>query len=592
MLIMVLAVLLILALAFYQSIQGLFSAMILAILALLCALLALNYYEPLAEWLLTKWRSGYVYGISLLGLYVVLLLGLRELFDRLVPGNVVLGLWTGRVGGFLVGLVSGTIMVGMILLVVQLLPLPARFLGYQPYDQQLVDAGAGPAGWAGNFTLSLARGLSGGSLSAIGAREPTLGTVHPDLLRESHALRNRPAGTRMDAQPGNIDVVSAQVVPEPKGKQRDQYTPQEALYARIHELSPQNPLLVSTTTKLLVVRVNVSDAARDDKAGQFVLPATHFRLVARDAEGQTFDAWPIGYLTYSGSWRVNTSADKNAANVADLVVTRPWSEQAGPKTLVVDWLYRLRVKDQPEYVAFRQSARAEVMNVTEGLPSNTDKTVALGVKSVTPTVEFLPVRGAGVVHPASMEIRNRQVPSDLMLRPESPENPGPAFRKLVLADGAIKAVEIAGRREDLQKGTGTARVFSDFSTNGNQVVVKLKLAFDAKLNDSPTAKKLLAQMKPQLKTDAQSPAAWHRGAWLVYTVSGSKFGYMYYDVDRKPGVLEPEFLSLLAANAGSVIEAGLIFTVPTSKDGNIVSLDLGLGPMYEFLPTHPLATQN
>ena len=47
MVLIILAALLILGIAFYQTVQGCFGAMIMAILTVLCAAVAFNYYEPL-----------------------------------------------------------------------------------------------------------------------------------------------------------------------------------------------------------------------------------------------------------------------------------------------------------------------------------------------------------------------------------------------------------------------------------------------------------------------------------------------------------------------------------------------------------------
>ena len=49
MILIVITALFVLGIALFQAVQGLFSALIMSILTILCAVLAFNFYEPLAE---------------------------------------------------------------------------------------------------------------------------------------------------------------------------------------------------------------------------------------------------------------------------------------------------------------------------------------------------------------------------------------------------------------------------------------------------------------------------------------------------------------------------------------------------------------
>ena len=92
MVLIILVSLLVLGIAFYQIIQGLFSAMIMTILTVLAAAIAFNFYEPLGDLLVGR-LGAYAHPAALLALFVIPLFVLRELFDRVIRGNVVMGMF-------------------------------------------------------------------------------------------------------------------------------------------------------------------------------------------------------------------------------------------------------------------------------------------------------------------------------------------------------------------------------------------------------------------------------------------------------------------------------------------------------------------
>jgi len=185
----------ILAIAFYQAIHGTFSSLIMAILTVLCAIAALNFYEPLATALNDR-LGAYAPSISLLALFAIPLLVLRTLFDRVIRGNVLLGLWPDRVGGGVFGLITATVLMGMFVLIVMMLPMPGSFLAYRPYDASLEVEHGGGARKSANFVLALARQFSAGALAPVNrpAGGETFGDAHDDLYLESFCFRNGPSG--------------------------------------------------------------------------------------------------------------------------------------------------------------------------------------------------------------------------------------------------------------------------------------------------------------------------------------------------------------------------------------------------------------
>jgi len=123
---------LVVVLTFYQIFtQGLFSSFIMAGLCMISALLALNFYEPLAG---TLGRFGIgSFGpqtICLMGLFFLSLLAMRELTDRLIRGNMNFSLFIDRIGAAVFGLISSMIVAGMIALGFQHLSISAEILGF------------------------------------------------------------------------------------------------------------------------------------------------------------------------------------------------------------------------------------------------------------------------------------------------------------------------------------------------------------------------------------------------------------------------------------------------------------------------------
>jgi len=342
MALILIATLLILGIAFYQVVQGVFSALIMTILSILSAAIAFGFYEPLAQLLYDK-QPAVANGAALAALFVVSLLVLRLVFDRLIGGNVVLGVWADRIGGGVLGLISGMICVGVLATAVQMFPFGATVLTYRPFDSTLRrDQGLAPF-YPDEFAIGLSDMLSGGSL----AGKRTLSSVHPDLLLEAFAARNTAElYGRLDATPK--DLLAAEAFAPSRN-----VTPWSADV-------PDNPLLDPTTmTTDLVVRCKVAAEVADeaDKDAGFearwALPATHFRLTC--ASGRSY--YPVAYLTYSGGWEAQTpTTDEGVPERAKLAVGGPMSR--GNKSLTVDWVYRIPQDDPPQYLTFRQTARA------------------------------------------------------------------------------------------------------------------------------------------------------------------------------------------------------------------------------------------
>ncbi|MDY6912854.1 MAG: CvpA family protein [Planctomycetota bacterium] len=364
MVLILLATVLILAVAFYQVTQGLFSAMIMTILTVLSAAAAFNFYEPLASMLYAR-QPAYADAAALIAVFVVPLLVLRIGYDKLIGSNVVFGIWADRIGGGLLGLITGIILIGVLAIALQMLPFGAKVMTYQPFDDALQRKQRLLPFCPDELTAGMAKMLSAGAFSS----DRAYGTSHDDLLLELYCARNRYRQHRREEGQNIVEHVGRVDSPPDALQVLSVHHVDFSLAGWLDDL-PKNPLLDTIeTTKAMVVRVSVAASARDDD-NWWRLPATHFRLVCQS--GRSF--YPLGYLTYvrteRPAWQLIAAPVENKlAQIGALAVPRPWKNEM--ESLTVDWVYRVPTEQEPAYVVFRRTARAGIANVTKTAPPAT-----------------------------------------------------------------------------------------------------------------------------------------------------------------------------------------------------------------------------
>ncbi len=344
MLFIILATILVAAIAFYQVVQGLFGALIMAFLCIVSLTVSFNFYEPLAE-AIHKYIPLYAEPAALLGLFVISLIILRVLTDRYLGRNVVTGVWTNRIGGGLLGLVTGMIMVGVLTVAIQMLPFGPSVLGYRPFDDDLKsDHGIAPF-CPDDFTLALAKVFSRGSLMT--SPENPFHRTHDNLKLELFCARNDAGkGGRSDAAPEAM-TVSGAYAPDDSGWVKD---------------VPDNPLLQGEgIKKVVVIRAAIDQSARDGD-GWWRLPASQFRLV--DDDGNSY--YPVAYLVKSGGGLecVQAPLKDSVPQLASLTVESDIKDAR----LSLDWVYRIPEGASPAEIIFRRSAHAPIRALDKRSP--------------------------------------------------------------------------------------------------------------------------------------------------------------------------------------------------------------------------------
>ena len=419
MVLILFAAALVLGIAYYQAVQGLFSSLIVAVLTILCAAAAVNFYEPVAAALLYTRQPAYADAIALIVIFVLPLLGLRLAVDKLIAGNVVLDRWLNWGGGALAGLITGMLHVGILMLAMQMLPFGPSLLGYRPFDQTLQRKDRLAPFYPDEFTIGLGKMFSDGTFR--GRR--SFARAHDNLLLELYCARNRPERSRrlkgrekirsrlgrFDALPGDLNVEAAYECER-------QHVEQWCKEGDVHPLLDQEPLPYEKDKarkgqlrKIVVVRALVDKDAREGRDSRvenwWMLPATQFRLVSES--GRSF--YPVGYLTHLAYDKAVDEARKLSArraaaiNPDDKMIEITWRgvrlslwvkpqqwkfiaptrgkdatrwfftslgierEWRGRKdAIVVDWVYRLPAEEVPAYMVFRRVAKATVPKALAG----------------------------------------------------------------------------------------------------------------------------------------------------------------------------------------------------------------------------------
>jgi hypothetical protein len=396
MLIKLLLTLLVLGLACFQAFQGIFSGLVMAVLSVLSAAIAFNYYEALAASLSTA-QPATAQALSLVAVFVVTLLVLRALADWAVRGNVVLGsdmisVWSERAIAGGLGLITGMVLTGVLTIAMQMLPFGPSVLGFTPFDGSLRRQQSLSPFYPDQFTLGLVEMLSAGSLSG----QRPYAKVHDDLLLENFCGRNRADWYgQIEAPPGCIRVLKAEDFDFRTFK--PPVCDPSWTMAQDHSIPPN-----ALGGKLIRVSMLVNVSARDQD-NRWRLPGTHFRLVCGsgksyypltgavtgilDKKGKNIETIapagndPYGKPIYRdylfryfqpsqtpetlGRRSYDLTRIALYARLPPVRIIEP--SQAGqpgtridPENLVVEWIYRIDTGERPDHVVFRRTAEADI----------------------------------------------------------------------------------------------------------------------------------------------------------------------------------------------------------------------------------------
>jgi len=134
MILLIIVGILVLAIAYVHYTQGLFSATISAILAIISAAVALSLHETIVEGLLAGTAANIAHGSLLMLLFAISYVALRSIFDKCIPGQIRVPFLVDKIGGGVMGIVAGAYAMGIVMIAAQELPFGPSMLGYSRYE--------------------------------------------------------------------------------------------------------------------------------------------------------------------------------------------------------------------------------------------------------------------------------------------------------------------------------------------------------------------------------------------------------------------------------------------------------------------------
>ncbi|MBI4578676.1 MAG: CvpA family protein [Planctomycetes bacterium] len=376
------AVVLILAITFYQGLLGLFSSVINCILTIVAAALAFGLYENVYFDYLIDRQPEEGQAIALMAIFIVSLLVLRVIFDLVIKDNVHFPLYVDRVGGGVFGFVTAMIIIGTLSVAVQMLPFSFRWLGFSRYA--MFDATSGApleltpkdekhdaedalaevdirtvkfvrqGLWLSPdaFAVGLASHLSDNALAGTSS----LAKARPALLDDIYWARFNAVGQKTGVARA-ADAISVETCWR---------LPDDGLYVLGKVKEGKAPLTPprANDEKLpggyqwLAVRVKLTNDATDD-GSSYRFTTNQVSLVTRGKGGRTRVYRLVG---------INAPAE-NVLNAPSKLKELHYRLHPGETVIRsggrFDFVFEVPEDEEPWFVEFRRNARAEVRRIDE-----------------------------------------------------------------------------------------------------------------------------------------------------------------------------------------------------------------------------------
>jgi len=297
-------ILFVLAMIYMGTVQGLFSSFLHLIVVVAAGTLAFALWEPLTLSLLIKFMPLFAWTLGLLVPFGVLLLVLRMVTDKLIPGNTQFPGIVNLLVGAACGGVSGLLTAGIAVIGIGFLPIGPDLAGYQPYS---VGAGGrfqqtGDKLWIP--VNSIASNFFGGLSRGAFASSTPMAEYKPDLELQMSLIRVRPEYVSIVASPEAVELTGAYIADTAN---LIDTAPADLVDVMGEPFRRAGMQLVIVDTEWSTVQNTVDG----DRALR--LPSSHVRLIARAREGKDVELiGPIGFSKPIGDGRVFFPYDSEA----------------------------------------------------------------------------------------------------------------------------------------------------------------------------------------------------------------------------------------------------------------------------------------
>lgn len=299
----------VLIVTYLVAMQGMFSAVIMVVLTICCAVGSIGCHEWVAvNWLAPMWRADYANALALAACFGVPLIALRLAADKLVRRSAMMPSLVEKIGGGICGLVAGLTTVGLLAHAIQMLPFKGSILGYSRVPtitkDVAADGGTPPTKEEllaqNNLWLQedrFAVGLASLVSSGIFSNDNPLHEVYPDKVAAVGWLHAVPSEVSRYATPDALRVVGAQTVPFVYNYKRP--GPRGGTAAEYEGQRPQGD------TQFQMVRVHLGRGARSERKS-FEFSLRQFRLVGQNpGESVSVQYFPIAIQQEDAAEPVN-----------------------------------------------------------------------------------------------------------------------------------------------------------------------------------------------------------------------------------------------------------------------------------------------
>ncbi len=395
------ALVLVLAVTFYQGLLGLFSAAMNCFLTLLAAALAFGLYEDVYFGYLINNQPDDGRAIALMSIFIISLLLMRVIVDLLVKDNMKFPVYLDRGLGGVFGLVTALVTIGTMCVAIQMLPFPAQWLGFARYVMYKADDGtpvdldpkddkqteADVLGqvdltktkfvrknlWLSPdaFAIAAVSHLSENALTGGNS----LGRLDPELLDSIWWARFNSKGqtTTMARKQDAVQVEACwQLGEDDLMVLRPTQTKEHYKLAPPSEASEELP----SGYRWLAVRAKLTDAAADDGKNGFRFTTRQVRLITRGKGGRTKVYSLIGInlpaeavSNAPGSRRADYHYRLAEGETIDYTVGR------------FDFVFEVPEDEEPWILEFRRNARAEVREIAKEAPESISTPAKTGKKT-------------------------------------------------------------------------------------------------------------------------------------------------------------------------------------------------------------------
>ncbi len=529
---------------YWWATQGLFSAFIHLLLTIFAAVLALAAWEPFVlSWLINR-MPEYAWGVGLLVPFGMILLALRIVFDKTIPGNVHFPHLVNLIGGGALGFASGVISVGMIVIGLQMAGLN-NLLGYTGWavneqsqivkkDSLIIPVDGTAAGLISTFANGSMRPVTG---------DATLELYHPDIAIESSLFHKSAFWTAMtesarrSMHPDHAKVMDGAYFELPRLT--------EAAAEKLKLPGGLQEQIVVIGTEIMLQEMEGPAAA--DANGVFYATPNQIVLVAETDRGQILQVPPIGFIQ-NGEYRT-------------LAIEGDYVYSAPRPTVRYHWVFRTPAASEPQYLRIKQArielprdARNDADAVAALVTYRQPKTPAVAGADGTGTP------GAPTGHPGGAVAEMARVSDQLPF----------TINRNQLSSQNVETEGDAILKGKARVRTETSRVGKNLSVNriystGNARIVQVNLG-------KREAGSLLGKVINNAVTNTQAPVLIDASGETYFAIGyGIVGGEFTFDIDPSRGIRALSQLELSRVNAGD--EVLLYYQIPVNT--KITKFQLG-----------------